>query len=753
MLVLSVVQRMLGTLSVQLKTIIMVLLPMAGLLYFASSAIDDAQHQSDRQSEMRSLIAITVANGNLVHELQQERGLTAAFLGSGATVLPKPLVDRRKQTDRRLNALHDLLEATEEEVLPGAVATSVQRAQTLLQDLSTRRAGIDRRQLGGSAAIKYYTEVNDALLSVASKLSRRALDGPTAAALTAYFNLMHLKERAGIERAVLAGTFSAGKFAPGAKKKFRAMVVLQAAYRRAFEVFAAPEILAFHNKTLTEGVVQEVERFREIARKGPRLDGFGADSDAWLSAATARINLLHTSEDHVSEALIDSAHTAAQSAAAQVRQALWITGVLILVCLGTSLIIARGIIRPLKRAVTIVQGVAQGILSEEMPADDRDELGQLGRALNSTLAGIRGALQTDKVNWDAIAEEQLKEHTARMEQANREAAEVKVKVDLMLSTVAAVARGDLTQQLPDLGHDPIGQIANGIAQMVSEMRNNMIEIGGHSHSLASSAEELSIISEQMTSSVKRNSADADVARNCATQVSDTVSTVATTVAQMDCAIHEIARNSANAAQVAERAHGLTQCAQEKVHRLVGRSHEIGTVLDVITGIAKQTNLLALNATIEAASAREQGRGFAVVAAEVKALANETARATDQISTLLEATKKESKEAMTATAQLDEIMQSIRDSQLSIAGAVEQQSAASGEIGRSMADTAVATTAIVDSITSVANGSVETSRGAQDASAASAELAQMAAALTAMVAHFRLNESAPSETPEQRARAA
>ena len=173
-----------------------------------------------------------------------------------------------------------------------------------------------------------------------------------------------------------------------------------------------------------------------------------------------------------------------------------------------------------------------------------------------------------------------------------------------------------------------------------------------------------------------------------------------------------------------------------VAKLGESSTEIGNVIKVITSIAEQTNLLALNATIEAARAGEAGKGFAVVANEVKELAKQTAKATEDISHKIEAIQGDTKGAVEAIAQIGKIINQINDIQNTIASAVEEQTATTGEISRNVAEAATGSTQIAQSITGVAQAARSTTEGASNAKSAADELARIAHDMQKLVGQFK-----------------
>ena len=250
--------------------------------------------------------------------------------------------------------------------------------------------------------------------------------------------------------------------------------------------------------------------------------------------------------------------------------------------------------------------------------------------------------------------------------------------------------------------------------------------------LTGASEELSSTSQQMTAGAEETSVQANTVSAAAEQVSSNVQTVATGITELEAATKEIAKNASEAAKVATKAVDVVTATNATINKLGESSTQIGQVIKVITSIAQQTNLLALNATIEAARAGEAGKGFAVVANEVKELAKETAKATEDISRRIEAIQTDTKGAVVAINEISAIIARINDIQTTIASAVEEQSATTNEIGRNVTEASKGSLEIAKNITGVATAAKDTSAGAAGTQKAAAELAELAASLQALV---------------------
>ena len=305
-----------------------------------------------------------------------------------------------------------------------------------------------------------------------------------------------------------------------------------------------------------------------------------------------------------------------------------------------------------------------------------------------------------------------------------------------VEALRSVAKRDYTTTLPVRGSDEVAQLGTALNEAVADVRHVVGTVADSARSLEGAADRLAAVSEQVGSSSERTSSEAASAAAAYTQVNSHVSSVAAGAQEMTASISEIARNSAEAAAVAAEAVAAAQDTTVAVGRLGDSSAEIGNVVRTITGIAEQTNLLALNATIEAARAGDAGRGFAVVAGEVKDLAQETARATEDISRRVAAIQADTEGAVSSIERISHVIAQISDFQATIAAAVEEQTATTDEMSRTVGDVATRGHAISQSVDGVATAATSTAEGAAATEASARELRALAGELTGVVAQFR-----------------
>ncbi|MCO8275031.1 methyl-accepting chemotaxis protein [Actinoplanes sp. TRM 88003] len=306
-----------------------------------------------------------------------------------------------------------------------------------------------------------------------------------------------------------------------------------------------------------------------------------------------------------------------------------------------------------------------------------------------------------------------------------------------VQVLTAIRDGDLTVRTGMHGKDEVGRLGEALDTSTESMAMMVRQVADNAHHVAAASEELSAVSVQMSSAAEETSAQAGTVSSAAGMVSQNVQTVAAGADEMGVAIREIATSATQAASVSAEAARTADKTNEIVAQLGRSSAEISSVVQLITAIAGQTNLLALNATIEAARAGEMGKGFAVVASEVKDLAQETARATDDISRRIATIQSETEQAVVAIGEITEVTARINDHAATIAAAVEEQTATTNEMSRSVAEASTSANDIAGNIAGVAQAADATATGATETQATAQELARMAEELHQTISVYRV----------------
>ena len=641
-------------------------LPLVGLLLFSGYTAAINFKTASEMGELRELALLAPTISALVHEMQKERGASAGFIGSKGTKFTKKLPDQRKLTDARRASLSEAFQAFDASAYGAGLAGKMDLALKALSGLDGTRKEVSALAITVPGMAKYYTGTIAKLLSIVEEMALISTNAEVTNAITAYTSFLQGKERAGIERAMGSAGFSAGEFKPVVYRKFLQLIAMQNTFLGVFDIYATSGQKAFLKSTVVGEAVDEVGRMRKVAIESSVTGTTeGIEGPYWFDTITKKINLLKKVEDRIGADLRQTA-AGIQDEARNTFYTLTIANiVLLVVTLAIVVFIVGGITGPIGRLTGAMTQLADGNNEVDVPSlGNKDEVGMMAAAVEvfKENAIERRRLENEQEAMKKRAEEEKRETMNRM-------------ADEFDSTV--------------------GGVVKAVSAASTEMQST-------ANSLSATAEETSVQSTAVAAAAE--------------QASVNVQTVAAAAEELSASVNEIARQVAKSTQIASGAVKEAENTNESVQGLEEGSRRIGEVVALITDIANQTNLLALNATIEAARAGEAGKGFAVVASEVKNLANQTAKATEEISAQIGDIQNATQAAVGAIGNIGRIIGEINEITSTIAAAVEEQDAATQEIARNVEQASAGTAEVTTNISGV-------SQAANDTSAASAQLLQ------------------------------
>ena len=414
------------------------------------------------------------------------------------------------------------------------------------------------------------------------------------------------------------------------------------------------------------------------------------------------------------------------------------------------------ILLPIEEGNRVLRQIRGGNLRERVEIECKGDHQKMKDAVNGVYDWLKGLVDyvTRIANGDMAAQ---MERASEQDQIHEWLVLLKSNIVTLRAElerlISAAKGGDLVLRGdPDKFRGAYAELMLSVNDMFEVFRATIEQVGHMSAPLSESAAELSRVASEMGSSAEQTASQANMVSAGSEQVSRNIQTVATAADEMGASIREIAKNTADATKVATAAVRSAEETNVTIGKLGQSSAEIGQVIKVITSIAQQTNLLALNATIEAARAGEAGKGFAVVANEVKELAKETAKATEDISRKIEAIQSDTKGSISAIEQIGSVIGQINDIQNTVASAVEEQSVTTNEITRNLSEAAKGGADISQSIAGVAEAARTTTGGAGQTQKSAESLEKLAEELQTLMGRFRYDNGDGRVSPVVASRA-
>ncbi len=484
------------------QKILLILLPaLLGLIAFASMNIIEQSNQRASAVSIEPLVKLSAQNSLLVHELQKERGITAGFLSSNGVKFGALLRDQRRNTNEVSTSRRSSLQTSSDS---DEITTILRSIDSQLARLDSIRRQVDSQEIALKEALGYYTKLNGLLLSVSSKVAGLAENGLLANQLQAYYNFLQGKERAGIERAVLSGTFVADQFAPGMYQRFIQLVTEQSAYLGNFYITATSEHQQFYTDSMNHNAVKQVESMRKVALEYASIGGFGIDAANWFQRATERINQLKIVEDRLSMDLLQLTNDQKSSANNSIINSVSVTLITILLVLGMAGYTVKLLTSQLKTLVAAIDKAGQTKnLSVRADIITQDELGNSAEHFNGMMATFEGAIKDiDKgsIQLAAVAEETsttVENNLQSLDRQRDETVLVASATEEMSATAHEVATSTMTtseaaSHVDHLTSDGVQLIA-GTVESINRLASVMEKASGAIVQLKNDSSEISAV--------------------------------------------------------------------------------------------------------------------------------------------------------------------------------------------------------------------------------------------------------------------
>ncbi|MBL5906221.1 methyl-accepting chemotaxis protein [Serratia fonticola] len=471
--------------SMRMKLFIALFPLLLALCWFAGSGMKTRINTERQMDVIVQLTAIARGAGDVVHELQKERGMSAGYLGSGGGQFRAELADQRKLTDAAMATFSQLLAKTDRRALEGIDTSAIQLFNDQTQLLSEVRNNVSNLYTAAPQAIGFYTKTIAQVLDFVGGIGHLTTSGKIGQELSAYYSLLNLKEQSGIERALLSGVFSSDRFGDGQYRQLSDVVGKQEAWLSATRRFSTAEQAAALDGALRSASAADALKFREIAIDKVATGGFKVNPTDWFKAQTLRIEVLRQLENQTADTLQKHAAELSRTARSEWITFLCISLLSLAVALAIAIVVARSIHLQLQGTLKTI-GEMEGDLTQRLSVPGSDELSALNHAYNQSIENIQHIVKEIKSGSEvlhhasgdiAAGNQDLAQRTDEQAASIVETAASMEQISTAIAQTADNAR-EAEQLTLAMERDVMqaNRVANEASQSMTEIRNSSEQI-------------------------------------------------------------------------------------------------------------------------------------------------------------------------------------------------------------------------------------------------------------------------------------
>ena len=619
---------------------LMLILPIACLIYFAAHQFFDKQAEITELEQLKDLVTISIQFGDLVHEIQKERGRTALFIASEGNSFKKELQQARKRTDQDELQLRNALSHFLRRQRNTYMANTIETALTHLEQIGANRQAVDQHNISSDAALQFYTNLNTNLLNLVDRASKQTRFKEIGTQLTAYFMLLQGKDVVGLERAETGQVFERQELTHTKLVRLAKLSANQEMFLNRFTFLSDNRLLAFYTQSMSSECVSQVNAIQKQIFDGEAIATIQMRAAQWFDVITCKINYLKQVEEHVAKNLQQQLNRQLTHKRQDYKLFIIMSSSALLLTFLFVLAIVAHIANQTRQLVQTMDLFSKGNQAARIDVVSNDEIGQLSHSFNSMAA---------------IIEENNRQEQERIEQERLESEQFKERVHQLCEHLTQVAQGDLSQQTMEKGGDELAELGRNINTMVGSLANM-------SQQTESTIQALSTSLEEVQQAAHSQSAGATQQAAAINQTTTTLEEIRAVSGQTLEKAQVLGRTAERAREEGDQGHQAVKNALDAMRGILKKvdtiattilslseqTGRIGEITSAVNNLAQQSKMLALNASIEAAKAGEAGKGFAVVADEVKNLAEQSQQFTTQVHRILEEIRHATDKAVMAT---------------------------------------------------------------------------------------------------------